>query len=148
MLSERGSLFGIGFEGQPVSASGGTHRDGAIGLGCHLLLQDLLQIFRQTFAAEQIGLHPLKDVGHDHVEQHPRRQGEKEEHCRDHHGGDLVSRRLLRIGGHPHAGKDLADKQRRPEGRHKDGDVPVDGPIGDEAHLAEGFDEEETAAGC
>ena len=114
----------------------------------HLLVKDRLQVVGQGFAAEQEGLQGLEDVGHHHVEQHPSRQGEEQEHAGDHHRGDLVGGGLLRIGGHAHARKDLGGKQAGAETCHQDGDVPVHGAIGHKAHLAESLDEQEAAAGC
>ena len=51
------------------------------------------------------------------------------------------------VGGHAHARKDLGDKQAGAEGRHQEGDVPVDRAVGQEAHLTQGLDEQEAAAG-
>ena len=112
------------------------------------MIEDGLQVVGQGLASEQEGLRGLEDVRHHHVEQHARRQGEEQEHAGDHHGRDLVGRGLLWVGRHAHAREDLAHEQACAEGGHQDCDIPVDGAIGVEAHLAEGLDEQEAAAGC
>ena len=42
----------------------------------------------------------------------------------------------------------MGDEQGDAEAGNENGDVPVDGTVGIEAHLAQGFDEQEAAAGC
>ena len=139
-----GHFLALGSKGSRPPPAAGGGRDRLLG---ELLVQDRLQVVGQGLAGEQEGLHPLEHVGHHHVEQHAGGQGEEQEHRRDHHRRDLVGGGLLGIGGHAHAREQLGDEQRGAEGPHQDGDVPVDCPIGVEAHLAQGLDEQEAAAG-
>ncbi len=54
---------------------------------------------------------------------------------------------MLWIGRHPPARKDLGEEEGQAEAADQDGDVPVDGAFGHEAHLTKGSDEQEAAAG-